>query len=87
MRYVQSLGQSMVTSRSVPQQMEQMLSARAGHIRFTGRLLQMGHAKPHLCSAFVVFEFLPGIIMPHFQAGSSTAARPKRRGAILLRVY
>jgi hypothetical protein len=34
----------MVTSRSVPQQTEQMLSARAGHSRFTLRLLQMGQA-------------------------------------------
>jgi hypothetical protein len=35
----------MLTSRSVPQQMEQILSARAGHSRFAFRLLQIGHAK------------------------------------------
>jgi hypothetical protein len=35
----------MVTSRSVPQQMEQMLSARAGHDRFALRILQIGHVK------------------------------------------
>jgi hypothetical protein len=35
----------MLTSRSVPQQMEQMLSARAGHNRFALRLLQIGQAK------------------------------------------
>jgi hypothetical protein len=35
----------MVTSRSVPQQIEQMFSARDGHSRFALRLLQIGHAK------------------------------------------
>jgi hypothetical protein len=35
----------MLTSRSVPQQIEQMLSARAGHSRFALRLLQMGQTK------------------------------------------
>jgi hypothetical protein len=32
----------MVTSRSVPQQMEQMLSARAGHSRLAFRFWQIG---------------------------------------------
>jgi hypothetical protein len=35
----------MVTSRCSPQQIEQMLSARAGHSRFTLRLLQIGQTK------------------------------------------
>ena len=44
----------MVTSRSVPQQIEQMLSARAGHNRFAFRLLQIGHVNGDSSS-------LPGI--------------------------
>jgi hypothetical protein len=40
----------MVTSRSVPQQTVQMLSARAGQSRFALRFSQIGHAKVHSCS-------------------------------------
>jgi hypothetical protein len=43
------MGQSMVTSRSVPQQIEQMLSARAGHNRLAFRLLQIGHVNVFSC--------------------------------------
>jgi hypothetical protein len=43
----------MVTSRSVPQQIEQILSARAGHCCFALRLLQIGHAKVHPGSRFL----------------------------------
>jgi hypothetical protein len=52
----------MVTSRSVPQQMEQMLSTRAGHCRFALRLLQIGHVK-------VFSSNSENKIMPHFRSG------------------
>jgi hypothetical protein len=39
----------MVTSRSVPQQIEQMVSARAGHNRLAFRLLQIGHVNVFSC--------------------------------------
>jgi hypothetical protein len=41
-RWGQSEGQSMLTSRSVPQQTEQMFSPLAGQNLFTLRLLQIG---------------------------------------------
>jgi hypothetical protein len=52
----------MVTSLSVPQQIEQILSARAGHSRFALRLLQIGHGK--VFSSNSEYE-----IMPHFGGG------------------
>jgi hypothetical protein len=52
----------MVTSRSVPQQIEQMLSARAGHCRAALRLLQIGHIK-------VFSSNSENEIMPHFRRG------------------
>jgi hypothetical protein len=64
----------MVTSRSVPQQMEQMLSARAGHRRFGLRLLQIGHAK--------VFSLNSGTkIMPHFRSGLTTGSKQCAEGS------
>ena len=41
----------MVTSRSVPQQIEQMVSARAGHNRLAFRLLQIGHVNVFSCNS------------------------------------
>jgi hypothetical protein len=52
----------MLTSRSVPQQIEQMLSARAGHSRFALRLLHIGHAK-------VFSSTCENKIMPYFRSG------------------
>jgi hypothetical protein len=52
----------MVTSRSVPQQIEQMLSARAGHRRFALRLLQIGQVK-------TFSSVLEEKIMPYFRSG------------------
>jgi hypothetical protein len=68
----------MVTSRSVPQQMEQMLSARAGHSRFTLRLLQIGHTK------FFSLISEPKI-MPHFGGGYKNGSRqvvPRMQNAL-----
>ena len=64
----------MVTSRSVPQQMEQMLSARAGHSRFALRLLQIGHTK-------VFSSNCENKIMPHFRGALHRAALDQRRSS------
>jgi hypothetical protein len=64
----------MVTSRSVPQQIEQMLSARAGHNRLALRLLQMGHVKVFSCNSSETK------IMPHFRSALAMCEVSGARG-------
>src|SRR5579871_2688184 len=84
MRYAQSLGQSMVTSRSVPQQIAQIVSDRPGHPRLALRLLQIGQIKSF--SLIQETKIMPQMARPSHELHQATRERSAGLGPCTCRL-